>query len=154
MVVRIILPPTIIPGLLRAMQQNLKLHHERFGEIPTLPKPPAGTPAPSVEEIYQQLKLPDEVASGTYANTVMITHSASEFCFDFITGFYPRSAVAARVYMAAPQAPRLMETLGRSFEQYQQKVAEARRKQQQQRREQPDADASREGDPPRSDDSM
>lgn len=129
---RIVLPPTIVPGLLRAMRQNLKIHNDRFGEIPPLPKPPAGTLAPSVEEIYQQLKLPDEIASGVYANTVMITHNASDFCFDFITGFYPRSSVASRVYMSGPQVPRLLETLTRSFDQYQQKIAEAQRRQREQ----------------------
>ena len=141
-VVRIVLPPTIVPGLLRAMHQNIKLHNERFGEIPPLPKPPAGTLAPSVEEIYQQLKLPDEISSGTYANTVMITHNPSDFCFDFITGFYPRSTVAARVYMSGPQVPRLLETLSRSYDQYQQKLAAARRKQ---------AEQPPDEDPPRTD---
>jgi len=136
--VRVVLPPTIIPGMLRAMRQNIKLFEERFGPIPELPKPPArdnsagggggGDSPPSVDEIYEQLKMSDEVAAGTYANTVMITHAPSEFCFDFIGGFYPRSVVAARVYMAAPQVPRLTETLNRSFAQYQRKIAEARRK--------------------------
>jgi len=106
--VRVVLPPTIIPGMLRAMRQNIKLFEERFGAIPELPKPPArdnsagggsgggGDSPPSVDEIYEQLKMSDEVAAGTYANTVMITHAPSEFCFDFIGGFYPRSTVAAR----------------------------------------------------------
>lgn len=103
---------------------------------PTQPSAEGGEGAgpvqpPSVEEIYGQLKLPDEVAAGTYANTVMITHSPSEFCFDFIASFYPRSTVVARIFMSAAQAPRIHSTLQRSFEQFKQKVAEQRRRRQQ-----------------------
>lgn len=98
---------------------------------PDQPQPPNAPKPPSVEEIYGQLKLPDEVASGTYANTVMITHSPSEFCFDFITSFYPKSTVAARIFMSAAQAPRLHATLSRSFEQFKQKVIEQQRRRKQ-----------------------
>jgi hypothetical protein len=66
--------------------------------------------------------------SGCYANAVMVGHSASEFSFDFITTFFPRSAVSCRVYLTVPQVPRLLETLTRSFEQFQQKIT-AQRKQ-------------------------
>ena len=65
--------------------------------------------------------------SGCYANAVMIAHTPSEFCFDFITNFYPRSAVSSRVYLSAPQVPRFLETLTRSFQQYQQKLQQAQR---------------------------
>ena len=61
--------------------------------------------------------------SGVYANVVMIGHSAAEFYFDFITGFYPRSAVSCRVYLAVPQMPGVLNTLARSYQQYQQKLA-------------------------------
>lgn len=105
-------------------------------------------PAPSVEEIYNQLKLPEDVATGAYANTVMITHSPAEFCFDFITSFYPRSTVAARIFMAASQVPRVHATLTRSFEQFKQKVIEQRRRAQQQPPQGGDAGDLRGGDSP------
>ena len=119
---RVILPVTIVPRMIAALRVNLENYRKRFGEPPALPKPPPNAKAPSFEEIYEQLKIPDDVISGEYANTVMISHSASEFCFDFITSFYPRSAVSCRVFLSAPQTPRLLETLTRSFEQYQQKM--------------------------------
>ena len=80
---------------------------------------------PSIEEIYEQLKLPDDMLSGDYANAVMIAHTPAEFCFDFITNFYPRSAVSCRVFLSAPQVPRLLDSLIRSFQQYQQKLRAA-----------------------------
>lgn len=83
--------------------------------------PHVGQEPPPITEVYEQLKLPDDMLSGSYANTVVITHSGAEFCFDFITSFFPRSAVAARVYMACPHVLELFESLSRSWEQYRQR---------------------------------
>lgn len=119
---RVILPPNVAYSLIGALKQNLDNYRAKFGDPPPLPKPPANYKPPSVEEIYEQLKMPDQVNSGTYSNNVMITHSPSEFCFDFITSFYPRSSVAERVFLSAPQVPRMLETLQRSWDQYQRKI--------------------------------
>ena len=81
---------------------------------------PAGAAAnaprqePPIADIYEHLKLPDEMLGGSYANVVSITHTASEFCFDFIAQVFPRSAVTARVYMAAARTPELLASLKRS----------------------------------------
>ncbi len=71
----------------------------------------------SPQDIYDELKLRDELLSGTYANAVMIGHGQYEFSFDFITNFYPQSAVSARVFMAAGHVPRLLESLKAAWEQ-------------------------------------
>ena len=84
---------------------------------------------PSAEELYDELKLPDEMLSGVYANAVRIGHSATEFSFDFITTFFPRSCVSARVHLAAPNIPRLLDSLTHSFEQFQRKVAQQQKRQ-------------------------
>src|SRR5439155_3100947 len=73
---------------------------------------------PPISEVYEQLKLPEEIMSGTYANAVMIVHSPAEFCFDFVTSFYPKSAVSARVYLAVPHVTQLYDSLSRSYDQY------------------------------------
>ncbi|MCA9157170.1 MAG: DUF3467 domain-containing protein [Planctomycetales bacterium] len=71
----------------------------------------------SVQEIYDDLKIRDEFLSGAYANAVMIGHGPHEFSFDFITNFYPHSAVSSRVFLAAGQIPRLFESLKGTWEQ-------------------------------------
>jgi hypothetical protein len=71
----------------------------------------------SVQDIYDDLKIRDEILSGVYANAVMIGHGPHEFSFDFITNFYPHSAVSARVFLAAGQIPRLYESLKGTWEQ-------------------------------------
>ena len=127
---RVILPTSILARMVEALKQNLDTYSTRFGAPQELPKPPQPQKPPSVEEIYEHLKLADEIASGTYANTVMITHAPAEFCFDFITSFYPRSAVACRVFMSAQQVPRLLQSLNQSLEQFKRRIADAQRQQQ------------------------
>ena len=74
----------------------------------------AAQPAP-IADIYDNLKLPDDMLGGVYANMASISHTGSEFCFDFIAQFFPRSAVTARVYMTAPRVPELLNSLKRSI---------------------------------------
>jgi hypothetical protein len=80
-----------------------------------------------VQDIYQDLRLPDEMLSGCYANTVMIGHSPSEFFFDFITRFYPTAAVSARVYLAASQVPQMLGALNTSLQNRANREAEGKK---------------------------
>jgi Protein of unknown function (DUF3467) len=125
-VARIALPPSVMPLFVAALQENLRKYNQSFGAIPRMPAPPPGSgPAaspPPITDVYEQLKLPDEMLSGVYANTVVISHSPAEFCFDFVTSFYPRSAVSGRVYLSTPHVPELLDSLSRAMEQYRQKV--------------------------------
>ncbi len=112
---RVILPPSVMASLIAAMQENLGKYQQSFGPPPPLPQPPPSENPPSINDIYDDLKMPDEQLSGVYANTVMIGHTPSEFWFDFITSFFPRSSVSCRVYLTAAQAPRFLETLKQAF---------------------------------------
>ncbi len=102
--------------------------HSGAGATPTgNPQPPDKQESTtlsqnSVQDLYDQLKMPDEMLCGAYANAVMIGHTATEFSFDFITTFFPRSAVSARVYMSAGNVPRFLSSITHAFEQYQAKV--------------------------------
>jgi hypothetical protein len=128
---RIVLPPGVVAQFIAALTDNLNNYQAKYG-APVLPnaagtQPPAAAASPvSAQELYEQLKLHDDVLSGNYANAVMIGHTPCEFCFDFITTFFPRSAVSSRVFMAAPGVPRLLDSLKHSFEKYQQKLAQHR----------------------------
>jgi hypothetical protein len=88
------------------------------GELPAFH--PENLPAPSqppqIEDIYNEIKLPDHLLGGRYANGVLIRHSPTEFCFDFITNVYPRSAVSSRVFLAAPHVVPFLKSLSRSLE--------------------------------------
>ena len=77
------------------------------------------------QEVYDDLKLRDEILSGAYANAVMIGHGPYEFSFDFITNFYPQSAVSCRVYLASGHIHRLLESLRASWEQLRPRLSQA-----------------------------
>jgi hypothetical protein len=81
---------------------------------PVLREPGSAPPPTSIEQIYEELRLPDGLLSGRYANAVLIRHSSTEFCFDFITNIFPRSAVSSRVYLAAANVAGLLQSLQRS----------------------------------------
>lgn len=117
---RVVLAPGTMDALVRTMDENLNKFIQQFGPPAPLPPPPTQR-RPSIQEIYENFKLPEELWSGTYANSVMVGHGASEFFMDFITSFYPTAAVACRVYFAAQQAPRILDTLRLSYQQYQRK---------------------------------
>ncbi|MFM9965059.1 MAG: DUF3467 domain-containing protein [Planctomycetaceae bacterium] len=147
---RVVLPPAVVPRFIAALRDNLNNYTQRFGN-PVMPGTPAHPMCPpataeayqqqlqqpqqqgSAQDLYEQLKIKDTELGGAYANAVMIGHTATEFLFDFITTFFPRSVVSARVYMAAPNVPRLLESLTHSFDQFQRKIAAAQQQQQEQR---------------------
>jgi hypothetical protein len=118
---RIVMSHTVLSQFMNALGENVKMYEDRFGKPAPLPAPPADAPKTTVADLYDQVKLPDEMMSGVYANAVMIGHTPSEFWFDFITNFYPRSAVASRVYLSAQQVPGLLQTLTTSYQAHQRK---------------------------------
>lgn len=130
-VARVVLPTSVVPLFVAALQDNLQKYQQAFGTSPRLqnPQQQQGTNPPSpppIGEVYEQLKLPDEMLGGTYANTVVISHSQAEFCFDFICNCFPRSVVTARVYLAAPHVTEVFDSLQRCLDQYRQKLNQPR----------------------------
>jgi hypothetical protein len=115
-VARVIVVPAIMEQIVTASADNLEKYVNAFGAPPSLPKPPQKRP--TIAEIYETFKLSDDMLSGAYANSVMVGHSASEFFFDFITGFYPTAAVSSRVITSAHHMPRIVDTLKMALQQY------------------------------------
>ena len=129
---RIVLPPPVVPRMIAAVRENLGNYETRFGPVPPAPQPldqMAPPTQPTPQELYDDLRLDEETISGTYANAVMVGHTGTEFSLDFITTFFPQSSVAARVYLAAPNVPRFLESISHSWDQYQRKIADAKRQQ-------------------------
>jgi hypothetical protein len=116
---RVVLPPAVMFSFVSSVRDNLAKYAERFGPPAPLPKPPQQQPRPSIQELYEHFKLPEDLMSGAYANSVLIGHSPSEFLFDFITGFYPTASVSCRVFLSAQQVPRTLETLTAALATYQ-----------------------------------
>src|SRR5258708_19092402 len=116
---RVVLPPGVFLQFIAALRENLDKYKARFGPPPALPAPPPQPPGDSrgkIADMYEQLKLPDEMLSGVYANAVMIGHSPAEFWFDFITTFFPRSAVSSRVFLSAHHITGMLDTLNIAYQ--------------------------------------
>lgn len=122
---RVVVPHAVMPQFIDALQKNLELYRNRFGDppVPQAQPPNPDHRRPTPQEIYDDLKMPDETLSGTYANGVMIGHGATEFGLDFLTSFFPQSAVSSRVFLAAGQVPRLLESLQGAVRQLEQRRA-------------------------------
>lgn len=122
---RIVMPHAALPQFAEALRKNLELYRQRFGELPSLPRSEPKK-RPSIQEVYDDLKLPDDVLSGAYANGVMISHTPSEFILDFLTSFFPKSAVSCRVFLSAAQVPRILESLDGTQKQFQERLKQQR----------------------------
>src|SRR5438552_5142591 len=131
-VARVVMPNHLVPQFIEALRTNLENYKKMFGNPPsaTPPQQPNQPPPkpPTIEEIYQDLKIGEDVVVGAYTNAVMVVHSATEFCLEFIAQFYPRSIITARVFLSAPQAPALLNTLNQSWQTFQAKLAQQQQK--------------------------
>jgi hypothetical protein len=119
---RIVMTPTVAEQFLNVLRENLTRYTNSYGPPPVLPKNPNDKPRPA-QEIYDDLKIQDDQFSGVYANAVMIGHTPAEFGLDFITNFFPTAAVSARVYLAAPRVPQLIDTLAGLVAQHHRRTA-------------------------------
>ncbi len=130
-VARVVVPHAVMPQFIDALRHNWRMYTERFGTPSEPPRASVGQPGRklSIEEVYDELKLPDELLSGAYANGLMIGHTASEFRLDFLTNMFPHSAVSCRVFLAAPQIPRIIESLQVTWHQFEQRLAQQRAEQ-------------------------
>lgn len=115
---RVVIAPATMTELITALKDNIEKYTTAFGPPPALPPRPPNERRLSVQEIYENFKLPEDMLSGGYANSVLIGHSPSEFFFDFITGFFPTAAVSSRVFMSASVVPRFLSTLEGAYLQY------------------------------------
>lgn len=115
---RVVLPHAVVPRFIQALEQNLSNYEQKFGTPMKLPKGPTPAKRPTIDEIYDNIKLADEELPGHFAEGVMIRHSAAEFCFDFVTQFYPNAAVSSRIFMASPHVPPLLDALRGNYQRF------------------------------------
>jgi hypothetical protein len=115
---RVVLPHAVVPRFIQALEQNLANFEQKFGPPTKLPRPATPAQRPSIEEIYDNIKVNDEELPGHFAEGVMIRHSAAEFCFDFVTQFFPNAAVSSRIFLAAPHVPPLLEALKGNYRRF------------------------------------
>lgn len=70
------------------------------------------------------IELSEDIASGHYSNLAIITHSHSEFVFDFVQILpgLPKAKVKSRIVMTPQNAKRLMHALVDNINKYEQNI--------------------------------
>lgn len=85
---------------------------------------------PPLGAVYDEVKFTDSQLVGTYANSVLIHQTNTEFCFDFISKIVPRSVVVARIIVATPQVVPIYQSLKQSLDQQQKRLQQSSHDQQ------------------------
>ena len=57
---RVVVSPNVMSQFVAALKENLQRYEQSFGPPKSLPTPPSGEHHPSVQDIYHDLRLPDE----------------------------------------------------------------------------------------------
>ena len=65
-----------------------------------------------------QIKMPDEIAGGVYANNMVVGHTQEEFVMDFIYVAPPAGRVNARVIVSPPHMKRIIRALIENVKKY------------------------------------
>jgi len=115
---RVVLTPAVAEQFVAVLRENMSRYVANFGVPPALPKNNPEAQPKSPQEIYDELKIPDDQLHGVYANACLVGHTPAEFAIDFITTFMPHAVVASRVYLSAPRVPQLIDTLTSVLEKY------------------------------------
>ncbi len=120
---RVIVPAGILPQFIGALKRNLELYEQKWGPPKEPPKPASPAQQPTFQEVYDDLKVPEDVQSGAFANALIVSHTPTDFCLDFVTTFFPNSAVSARVFFGAGQLPGLITSLSSTYEHFRRQLA-------------------------------
>ena len=65
-----------------------------------------------------QIKIPDQILGGVYANQMMVTHTREEFMLDYINLFPPSGVVNARVIVSPGHLKRMIRALSENLSRY------------------------------------
>jgi hypothetical protein len=65
-----------------------------------------------------QIKVPEEVARGAYANTMAVFHTREEFVIDFLNVFPPAGVATARIITSPGHIKRIIGALQENLRRY------------------------------------
>jgi hypothetical protein len=65
-----------------------------------------------------QIKIPDEVMKGAYANAMAVFHNREEFVIDFLNVFPPAGIATARIITSPGHMKRIIRALHENLKRY------------------------------------
>lgn len=74
---------------------------------------PVATPTTNhnPQQVYDDLKVPDIIHKGVYANALVTAHNDQVMRMDFVAQFVPQAVLSARIYLTRPEAASVLATL-------------------------------------------
>jgi hypothetical protein len=75
------------------------------------------------EPVQLQIEIEDVIAQGMYANLALVSHTETEFVFDFIyaQAQVPKAKVRARILSSPAHTKRLLAALQENMQKYEEK---------------------------------
>jgi hypothetical protein len=94
---------------------------KEVGHMSDKPEAPAANKQPQI-----QIQIPPEVQNGAYANLTFVSHTETEFVFDFVyvLPHEPRGVVRSRVIASPKQARRMLAALQDNVQRYEQRYGQ------------------------------
>lgn len=73
-----------------------------------------------------EIQISDEIAEGVYSNLAIITHSATEFCLDFVRVMpgVEKAKVKSRIVLTPEHAKRLLKALKDNIAKYENMIGD------------------------------
>ena len=71
-----------------------------------------------------QVKMPEAVLGGVYANQMLVSHTREEFVMDFVNLFPPEGVVNARVIVSPGHLKRMIRALTDNLSRYETKYGQ------------------------------
>lgn len=68
-----------------------------------------------------QVKVPEEVARGAYANAMAVFHTREEFVIDFLNVFPPTGVATARIITSPGHVKRIVQALADNLRRYEER---------------------------------
>lgn len=76
------------------------------------------------QQSNMNIKIPDTILAGTYANMMMVAHTQEEFVLDFMNVLPPQGTVNARVITSPGHMKRIIAALTENLQKYEQQFGE------------------------------
>jgi len=68
-----------------------------------------------------KIKISDDVLKGSYANTLVVTHTSEEFVLDFILSLPPQGVINSRIITSPRHLKRFIEALRQNLARYEER---------------------------------
>jgi len=73
-----------------------------------------------------RIKVPDEVARGSYSNAMAVFHTREEFVLDFLNVFPPGGIATARIIASPGHIKRIIRALNENLRRYEERFGEVK----------------------------